>query len=119
MCVPGEVCVNCDFFGGAVPLICTPDPDLDPEGYQARIDDAGCLAVNLAFECDGAEDCASGARCVADRAQTYPAGACMAELPCEAPFACVICRTDDDCPPPSSCGAQEESVIGVRRFCSE
>jgi hypothetical protein len=117
-CVPGEVCVHCDFFGDAFPLICAPDPALDPDGYLARIDQVGCLADNPAFECDGAEDCASGERCVADRAQTYPSGACAAELPCEAPYACVICRSDDDCPSPSSCGEEQQSVIGVRRFCS-
>jgi hypothetical protein len=39
--VPGEVCVNCDFFGGAIPLICTPDPHLDPDGYQVRIEEEG------------------------------------------------------------------------------
>jgi hypothetical protein len=116
-CVPGDVCVNCDFFGGAVPLICTPDPDLDPDGYQASIEEAGCLAVNPMFECDGAEDCASGERCVADSGETYRAGACVAEVPCEAPYTCVICRTEDDCPSPSSCGSEVQSVIGARRYC--
>jgi hypothetical protein len=118
-CVPGEVCVNCDFFGGAFPLICTPDPNRDADGYQARVDEAGCLAVYLQFECDGHEDCDPGEWCVADRNLEYPSGACATEPPCEAPFACVFCRTDDDCPSPWSCGEEQQSVLGVRRVCSD
>ncbi len=118
-CVPGEVCVNCDFFGNALPLICAPDPELDEAGYDARVEEAGCLAVNPAWECDGPEDCALGKYCVASNDLSYPMGACVSALPCEAPPSCVICRSDNDCPGRSSCTEERQVLYESRRFCAE
>lgn len=117
-CVPGEVCVNCDLLGDAFPLICAPDPELDPEGYEARVERAGCVIAALWLECDDAVDCALGGWCVVDRNRRYPAGTCLAEPSCEAPYTCVVCRSDDDCPPPSSCGEERQSLSGSQRFCA-
>jgi hypothetical protein len=119
MCVPGEVCVNCDFFGNAYPLICAPDPALDQAGYDARVEEAGCLAVNPGFECDGPEDCAPGERCAAADGLPYLMGACVSEPPCDAPYECVICRSDDDCPGTSSCTDERQGVYGSRQFCAD
>jgi hypothetical protein len=118
-CVPGEVCVNCDFFGDAIPLMCAPDPELDQAGYDARVEEAGCLAVYPVWQCDGPEDCALGERCVASRDLPYPTGACTSDLPCEAPYSCVMCHSDDDCPGTSSCTEEREVVYGSRLFCAD
>jgi len=119
VCVPGEVCVNCDFFGDAIPLICAPDPALDQAGYDARVEQEGCLAVHAAWECDGPEDCAPGERCAASTELPYPMGTCVSEPPCEAPYVCVICRADDDCPGTSACTDERHVLYRSQLFCAE
>jgi len=117
-CVPGEVCINCDFFGDALPLICAPDPELDEAGYDVRVQEAGCLGVNPEWECDGPEDCALGEHCVASLGLPYPLGACVSALPCEAPYGCVLCRSDADCPGTSTCTEERRALYGAQRFCA-
>ena len=120
-CVPGEVCVNCDFFGDAFPLICAPDPELDQAGYDARVEEAGCLAVYPQRECDGPEDCTSGEYCVYGAKPGQFGAACTteSELPdpvtqfccftCDAFPKCTLCWTDEDCPEAQLCAPVDAS----------
>jgi len=118
-CGPTEVCINCDFFGDAVPLMCAPNPELDREGYDARTMEAGCLAVYPFFECDGPEDCWANEHCVLGIDTEYPQGGCVAApFVCDVPPDCVICRDDADCPSGSPCTQHSIPITGPRQICS-
>jgi hypothetical protein len=121
-CLYQEVCANCDFLGGGIDYQCVPHPEVDPEGFSAVT--AHCPAVQLVYECDGAEDCPAGKYCIWDRnltTRTFNFGECSeTPLPCSGDAGCTLCNDDADCPANLECGPPGlDGVLADRGSCIE
>ena len=119
-CLEGMACVNCDFLGGAVTPLCAPHPDLDPEAFEAAT--SHCPAVNLWFECDGAEDCPVAEYCTwdpDDSSRSFSYGECHpTPVACDGQSGCTFCNDDADCPEGWACHPTEyQGLLSGRSGC--
>jgi hypothetical protein len=119
-CSEGMACVNCDFEGDAINPICTPHPDLDPQGFEVAT--SHCPGVNLWFECDGAEDCPEGEYCTWERndsSRSFSLGECApTPVVCNDEAGCTFCNDAADCPAGWVCRPTEyEGLLSGRSAC--